>query len=120
MTAATYNIIIEQGATFDREFTLQIETVGGDQAYDLSQATIYGTVRPRAGSAEYQEFQVTKTSAAEGRFNVKLLPAQTNQLTPGNGVYDIELHAVSDDGELQVIRLLEGVATVTPGVTTQR
>jgi hypothetical protein len=120
MPAAKYDIVIEQGASFAREFTLELETVGGGVAYNLTTADIYATARPRLGSTAGEEFVVTKTDAANGVFKISLLPAQTARLTPGNGVYDVELHAVADNGELQVIRLLEGVATVTGEVTTQR
>lgn len=120
MPAATYDIIVEQGGTYEIEYTLQRETAGGNAPYDLTGADIYATVRAKYGAPASEEFIVSIMDRVNGVFRLKLTSSQTDRLTVGNNVYDVELHITADNGELQVVRLLEGVATVTPSVTTQR
>ena len=120
MPAAKYDIIIEQGGTYEIEFQLKLETAGGNAPYTLWNNNLYGSVRSTYGSTPKEDFIIPIMDANQGIFRLKLIPNQTNRLVAGKNVYDVELHNVADNGELQVIRLLEGVATVTPSVTTQR
>ena len=53
------------------------------------------------------------TTLSNGQLILSLTPAQTSNIVAGRYVYDTELV----DAANSVIRLMEGIATVTPEVT---
>jgi hypothetical protein len=108
MPSVKSNILIEQGATF-------IEII------DLLDAN--GNPIPTLGMSAnaalkkwYTSSNVTilSTALANGSLTVSLTANQTANLWFGRYVWDAYLTDVSNN----VIRLVEGVATVSPGVTS--
>ena len=114
--AAKYNLTIPQGETYDLDLSLN----RNDVDYDLTDCTIYGTIRDSYNAGSYTEFDIEYVSRNQGKFRLKLNKEKSENLNPGNGVYDVVLHIPLEDDAEQVIRLLEGTAKITPAVTTQR
>ena len=122
VVANQYNIVVEQGATFSLTITYK-DSDGA--AIDLTDTDARMEIRQEYTSASAL---VTLTSAAGGSGNtsgiltggtagtivVVISDTETKALTaPATNVYDLEL--VTADGA--VTRLVEGKATVSPGVT---
>ena len=120
--ANQYNIVVEQGATFSLTITYKDSD---DNLIDLTNIESRMEIRQDHASSTAL---VTLTSAAGGSGNtsgiamggtagtitVVIDDATTGGFTaPATNVYDLEL--VTSDGT--VTRLLEGKATVSPGVT---
>ena len=109
VTADTYDIEIEQGATFAREFTY---TQGdGVTPMNLTGWTARSQIRKHPGGPLVAEFTAAVT-ALTGVVTLSLTATQTGAIYSG-GVYDLELV-----NGVQVDRLIRGRVTVTAGVTT--
>jgi len=109
MVAATYNIIIEQKSDFSRSFQIK----SGDDIQDLTDYSFQAKVRERIQSDTSYDFTVTITDAATGAITLTMTDTLTATIKPGDYVYDL---VMTDDAGLKT-RLLEGMATVTGGVT---
>lgn len=117
MLAAIYNITCEQGATFRRELIWR--EASGDPV-DLTGYTARMTCRPYLGADEVW-FTLSSTSdgidlldRVNGKFALEMTATDTAELTPGTGVYDLELESSMGD----VTRLMQGTFTVVGEVTT--
>ena len=112
--AFSYNLIVNQGETFQRSFTYK----SGGALVDLSTHT--GRMQIR-NSYESPSTLVDLTSgagdialSAVGKIDITIAPAVTTALTaPDTGVYDLEI--VTSGGV--VTRLVQGNVSITPEVT---
>lgn len=117
MLAAIYNITCEQGATFTRELVWR--QYSGDPK-NLTGYTARMTCRPYIGADEVWLELGSETSGIDfldrvnGKFQLAMTASTTSELSPGTGVYDLEL--VSSTGD--VTRLMQGTFTVVGEVTT--
>jgi len=114
MAATTYDILIEQGATYSQVITYKDNGV----AVNLTGYTARMQVRATLESASTLVELTTANSrialgGAAGTITLTIAAADTAALTSGRGVYDLEL--VSGSGI--VTRLLQGVATISRNVT---
>jgi hypothetical protein len=114
MAATTYDILIEQGATYSQVITYKDNGV----AVNLQGFTARMQVRSTLESATALIELTTANSrialgGAAGTITLTIAAADTAALTSGRGVYDLEL--VSGSGI--VTRLLQGVATISRNVT---
>ncbi len=114
MAATTYDILIEQGATFSQVITYKEAGV----AVNLTGYTARMQVRATLESASTLVELTTANSrialgGAAGTISLTISATDTAALTSGRGVYDLEL--VSGSGI--VTRLLQGVATISRNVT---
>jgi hypothetical protein len=114
MAATTYDILIEQGATFSESMVYKDQGV----AINLTGYTARMQVRSTLESAS----TVVELTTANGRIalggtagtiTLTISATDTAALTSGRGVYDLEL--VSGSGI--VTRLLQGVCTISRNVT---
>jgi hypothetical protein len=114
MAATTYDILLEQGATFSQVITYKDNGV----AVNLTGYTARMQVRATLESAS----TLVELTTANGRIalggtagtiTLTISATDTAALTSGRGVYDLEL--VSGSGI--VTRLLQGVATISRNVT---
>ena len=105
------NIYIEQGATYTSTINL---------------SDIYGTPLLLSGYSAASQIKRTYTSintisfstsinAVSSQLTLSLTANQTSNMYPGRYVYDVQLI----DTENNVTRFIEGIATVTPGVTNE-
>lgn len=125
MAAGSYDILIEQGTTFSLVMTIKDST---GSVVDLTGYTFRGKVKKSLSDvAAVATFTCTKGSqsdpATKGKVTITLTPAQTSAipltvsgvyhtLTPM--VYDIESETTGGE----VTRWLQGVANISPEVTT--
>lgn len=115
MPAGNYDIVCEQGATFQREL---VWSDSSEQPINLTGYTARMQVRPSIKSSEVV-IELTTANARIilypllGKIQLLLTAAQTAALPAKACVYDLEL--VSGSGH--VTRLLQGSFTITPEVT---
>jgi hypothetical protein len=116
MAAGTYNVTIEQGATF----RLLVEWLAdGSVPVDLTGYSARMQIRPYAESDEV--FLTLDSDSSNGGISfesdwvilIEITATETAALTQYCGVYDLELE--SADGT--VTRLLKGSVTISPEVT---
>lgn len=103
------NLKIDQGADFSTSITL---TDDDGNALNLSGYTGAGQIRKYYTSTTYVAFDVTVTENT-GTVSLSLSSTASNAMNSGRYVYDIELTDVSG----VVSRIMEGIVTITPGVT---
>ena len=105
------DIVIEQGAKFVR--TVQIKDKDGT-VVDITGDTFDGNVRKRHNSTtETLSINTSIIDGANGKIELSIVSSFTAAVEAGECVYDI-IWTPSYDND---VRLLEGIATVTPGVT---
>jgi len=107
--AATKNLVIDQGATF----SANIQYLDNSKnPISLSGYDINSQMRRSYYSANAVSFTANITNASTGNINIALDSTQTANLIAGRYVYDVEANIGST-----VLRIVEGIITVTPGVT---
>lgn len=105
--ATKANMVIDQGSTF----ATAIEIIDdNDEAVILTGFTARGQIRKHYSSSNSVSFT---TTLANGSLVISLTANQTSNMVAGRYVYDIELI----DPANTVLRILEGIVTVTPEVT---
>lgn len=103
------NILIEQGT----DFSAIIDVTDNDNnPYDLTSYTVNSQMRKNYASSSATTF-VASHNGVFGQINLTLPNSVTVDLEPGRYLYDVEM--TSNGGG--VTRVVEGVATVTPGIT---
>lgn len=108
--ATTRNLTIDQGTTFSISIELSDAL---DNPLDLTEYEIRAQLRKSYGSNTFTEFSTSSGDNPEnGEITLSLTSEQTTLLRSGRYVYDIEIE--NDD---EVVRVLEGIITVTPEVT---
>jgi hypothetical protein len=115
MPAASYDILIEQGATYVQTFIWQDSS---GNAIDVTGYTADMQVRAsRSSTAILLEASTTNgyivMGTTDGKINISVPAAVTGALTATRGVYDLEL--TSPGGV--VTRLLEGDVEIDLAVT---
>ena len=103
------NITIDQGTDFST--SIDVTDENGD-IVDLAGYTGAAQLRKHYTSSTATDFTVAITPGS-GLVTLSMNAATTNAISAGRYVYDCEL--TDDNGT--VSRLIEGVITVTPGVT---
>lgn len=103
------NLVIDQGTTFSAD--IDLEDANGD-IYDLTGYTAASQMRKNFNSSAAVTF-TTSHSGTGGRVTLFLPSSNTAVLTPGRYLYDVEITSPSG----QVNRVVEGIVTVTPGMT---
>ena len=110
--AAYTELFIDQGTTFnavinlnDDQSTAPIDLTGYIIRSQMRRS--YYSVNPSA------TFTCTITDAATGELTLSLTDTQTSAIKAGRYLFDVEIQ----DTAKVVTRVLEGIITVTPGVT---
>jgi len=115
MAAGYQDLYIEQGSTFT--FTITLDDVYGD-VYALSGANVYSSMKYSYYTSNVAASFSTQVSANTGEVTFTLDSANTANISPGRYVYDAVLSYYVGAGQANtVIRILEGIAQVVPGVT---
>lgn len=106
--AVKTNLVIDQGSDFS--VTINVN--------DANNAPI--SLEYFSGAAQMRKYYTSSRSypffvdIADGTVTLSMNSATTNTITPGRYVYDCELTSSVTN---QVSRILEGIVTITPGVT---
>lgn len=101
------NITIDQGTTFSSGIDLLNDN---DEPVDVTNYTARGQIRKHYSSSNSVSFT---TTLSNGSLVISLTANQTAGMVAGRYVYDLELVDPSNT----VLRILEGIVTVTPEVT---
>lgn len=101
------NITIDQGTTFSSGIDLLDDN---DEPVSVVNYTARGQIRKHYTSSNAVSFT---TTLSNGSLVISLTASQTANMVAGRYVYDIELVDPSNT----VLRILEGIVTVTPEVT---
>tara|TARA_Y100001958_G_scaffold119153_1_gene86229 strand:+ start:558 stop:899 length:342 start_codon:yes stop_codon:yes gene_type:complete len=112
--AAIANLTIDQGANFSSDVT--VKDANGN-AFNLTGYTARAKMAKGFASTRTRtEFTTTIASdATTGKVALTLTAAQTAALDDGRFVYDLE---IVQTGTGNVTRVIEGIITVRPNVTT--
>jgi hypothetical protein len=102
------NIVIDQGTDFSAVVDV-VDTSGN--AYDLQGYTVAAQMRKNYTSSAATTF-VGSHNGIGGAITLSLSNTVTAALEPGRYLYDVE---ITSGGV--VTRVVEGIATVTPGMT---
>jgi len=106
--ASRVNIILDQGTTFNTQFTF---TDDNDEPIDFSTYTANSQMRKSYTSSTAYAFTVNLTSV--GVITLSMNANTTSSITAGRYVYDLEVQ----DANGVRSRLVEGIVTVTPEIT---
>lgn len=111
MAAGKYNIIIEQGSTFEKIITLK-DSAG--VAINLTGCSVAAQVREKiSSSTALFSFTCAITDAVNGKIKISLTKSQTTELTFKTAIYDLELTYPSTITK----RILEGSVVLSKEVT---
>lgn len=108
--ATKANLVIDQGSTFSVDLDL---TDDNGDVLSLDGFTANSQMRKWYTSTNSTSF-ATSINVSSGQITLTLTSNQTNSLTAGRYVYDVELTDASTNA---VSRVVEGIVTVTPQVT---
>ena len=118
MSAGKLNITIEQGATFNRDFTY---TDQYGTAIDITGAIVRMKIKENfedsnaiLSATTGDDGRVTLTNASKGKFNLNISASDTANLNFDNAYYQIEIEYT--DG--QVDRILEGRARLSKEIVS--
>jgi hypothetical protein len=109
--ATIQNLTIEQGTTFEVVFT--VNTSSGVPE-DLTGAVARCQMRRSYGAVTSTELTTTILSPeTNGEVKITLTAVQTAAIKPRRYVYDL----IVTKANSEVVRVVEGIVTVSPGVT---
>jgi len=111
MTAATYNLTIDQGSDFAIDLVVKDSGVVKDLTGYSARAQMRST---KGASTIAATFTSTILSAVAGKVKMELSNAASSALSPGKYYYDLELYT---SGNTIVSRLMQGTVILTPEVT---
>jgi hypothetical protein len=103
------NIVIDQGSTFQTSINVTDEN---DEIVDLTGFSAAAQMRKHYTSSNSYAFS-TSISPTLGVVTLSMTANTTSTIPPGRYMYDCELTDVNG----AISRLVEGIVTVTPGVT---
>jgi hypothetical protein len=121
MTAARYDLTIDQGADFALELTVKENGTAKDlSATGAKDWAVRGTYRKTYEEATGYNFTGTVKTPADGVITVQQAFNSNTSAPAGTYVYDVELyqHASGDTSTMyQVIRLLQGNVNLRREIT---
>lgn len=103
------NLVVDQGTTFSATIDL---TDPAGEIFNLANYTVAAQMRKNYASSTATSFVATHTGGS-GEIQLSLTSTTTSALEPGRYLYDVEI--TSQGGT--VTRVVEGIVTVTPGIT---
>lgn len=111
MSAATYNLVINQGSDWSIQLTMSEDAV----PVDLSGYSARAQIRTRKNSATLiGTFDCVIIDAVNGILTMSLANAVSTAITPGVFYYDLEIFTASD---ATVTRLIQGIVKIDTEVT---
>jgi hypothetical protein len=115
MTAAKYDLEIDQGSSFSTAVTVR----ESGNPKNLNGFGARASMRPSIDSPDSQktDFTFDLTSASSGVVIMKLSHTVSSALTAGVYFYDLEIFEGDAGSETSVTRLMQGKVTINPEVT---
>ncbi len=111
MSAARYNLVIDQGSDFAVDFTISEDGAVKNLTGFSARAQMRST---KLSSSIAATFTCTIATPSSGVIRMALPNATSSALTSGRFYYDLEIFTTEDTA---VIRLLQGDVDVTQEVT---
>ncbi len=112
MTAATYDLLIDQGSDFAIDLTITEAGSAKNLTGYSGRAQMRTTHSASSATASFTCSIVG--SASDGVMKMEMPAATTAGIAAGRYVYDLEIHTANN---AVVKRLIEGTVTVNPEVT---
>lgn len=109
--AAKANIVIDQGSDFSTIITISDEN---DIPVDITDYTFAAKAKKHYTSSTSYSFVCNVGSGSDGELLLSMTANTTSNIAAGRYVYDCEM----TDSDGKITRILEGILTVTPQVTT--
>ena len=111
MTAATYNLTIDQGS----DFALDLVVSESGSVKNLTNYSARAQMRSTKGASSVSAtFTCTIPNAAAGQVKMELSNSASSAISAGKYYYDLEIFTTSD---AIVKRLMQGTVILTPVVT---
>lgn len=111
MSAATHNIVIDQGSDFALDMVVKQDNVPVDLTGYFARAHL----RPKKGSnTQTATFTCSLPTPASGTVRMEMANATSSAITPAVYYYDLEIYTA---GDAVVNRLLEGEAKLSAETT---
>ena len=111
MSAAHYNIEVDQGS----DFSIDVEVKEDDVVKNLTGYSARAQAREaEEDSSASFSFTCTIPTPSNGVVKMELPAATSSSATAGQYVYDLEIHT---SGDATVKRLIQGSVTINPEVT---
>jgi hypothetical protein len=110
--AAYVELYMDQGASFTNTLTITDDVTNAP--VNISGYTLTSQMRRSYYSANATaNITCTIVSANTGNVQMSMTPANTALIKPGRYLFDVE----TTDNNNYVVRILEGIINVTPGIT---
>ena len=110
MASISVNLLIEQGADFEAQFTV---TSANNLPLDLTGYTAESKIRKTHTSSTFTNFGVAFVNRIDGKVKLSMSNFATKILKPGRYVYDL---VITSSGGVKS-RVAEGIVTISAGVT---
>jgi len=111
MTAAAFNLTIDQGSDFAIDLVVKDDDVVKNLTGYLARAQMRTT---KGASTVAATFTCTIIDATNGALKMELTNAVSSAISAGKYYYDLELYT---SGNAVVSRLMQGTVILTPEVT---
>ena len=111
MTAAAYNLTIDQGSDFALDLVVKEDSAVKNLTGYSGRAHMRST---KSSSTLAGSFTVSITGATAGEMKMELSNSTSSGMSAGKYYYDLEIYT---SGNTIVKRLLEGTVILTPEVT---
>jgi hypothetical protein len=111
MSAININLIIEQGADYNVDFTIRNDD---GSRLNLTDYSVSSFLKKHPTSIKTYPFNVSFTNRLAGEIKVSMDSTITNTLSEGRYVYDVLLTS----GNGTKTRVIQGNILVSPGVTS--
>lgn len=108
--ATIANLYVDQGSNYSNIITV---TGSNGQALNLSGYTVASQMRKSYQSSTAHAFTASVYDAATGKIRLQLSPTQSEAITAGRWLYDVEITSSSGTKT----RVAEGIVTINPQIT---
>jgi len=110
MSAKIINLVLEQGTDFQSTFTIYNEN---GSKLNLFNYTAISYIKKSPYSSKTYPFTISFPDRTQGKIMVSMAKTETSLMEGGRYVYDV----VITDTSSSMIRVIEGMALVSKGVT---
>lgn len=108
--ATIANLFVDQGTDYNSIIT--VASANG-RPLDLTGYTVKSQIRKSYSSSIFHNFNASIFSAATGKVKLQLLSSDSELITAGRWLYDVEITSPSGIKT----RVVEGIVTVSPQIT---
>jgi len=106
------NLYIDQGSSFAA--IIEVNKLVGYETYDLTNTFVYAQIKKSAESINLTANFHATIIPTTGQIIIYLTPQETALIHAGRYEYNV---LIEDKNKNTVIRIIEGIVTINPGVT---